>query len=238
MIPQKRPRGEGRFVGPKLINKMLETELFAFLESTTDAVFVVSEQGEIRSWNKSAEKLFGYSAVEAKRKTCFDLLHGVGALGTKVCHENCSILDCVGKQSGIPNFDLNVSNRDGQRLWVNVSTLIFHNQRTGGRLLVHLAHDITEQKNQDEVFLRVLALSREMSGLGDRVSNKSPVSSLSSQEIEILKMFAAGNSSSKIVKKLGISPQTLRNHLHHINQKLRTHNRLEAVMHAMQRRLI
>jgi DNA-binding CsgD family transcriptional regulator len=77
-----------------------------------------------------------------------------------------------------------------------------------------------------------------MSGLGDRVSNKSPVSSLSSQEIEILKMFAAGNSSSKIVKKLGISPQTLRNHLHHINQKLRTHNRLEAVMHAMQRRLI
>jgi Fe-S cluster assembly scaffold protein SufB len=42
----------------------------------------------------------------------------------------------------------------------------------------------------------------------------------------------------RIAKALGISSQTLRNHLHHINQKLRTHNRLEAVMHALHRRLI
>jgi PAS domain S-box-containing protein len=217
---------------------MLETDLFAFLQNTTDAVFVVTEQGEIRFWNKSAEKMFGYSATEATGKTCFELLHGVGALGTAVCHENCSVLDCIGKESEIPNFDLNATTRSGERLWVNISTVIFHNQRTGERLLAHLAHEITEQKKQDEVFLQVLALSKELSSLGDRVSNKSPVSPLSSQEIEILKMFASGNSPSKIAKKLGISPQTLRNHLHHINQKLRTHNRLEAVMHAMKRKLI
>ena len=39
---------------------MLETELFAFLERTADAAFVVTEQGEICSWNKSAQRLFGY----------------------------------------------------------------------------------------------------------------------------------------------------------------------------------
>lgn len=217
---------------------MLETELFSFLENTADAVFVVTDQGEIRAWNKAAESLLGYSANEAKGKTCFELLHGIGALGTRVCHENCSVLACIGKESKIPNFDLNVSTRAGERLWLNVSTVIFHNQRTGGRLLVHLAHDITAQKKQDEVFRQVLALSKELSGLGERVSNKSPVPPLSSQEVEILKMFAAGYSSSKIAKKLDISLQTLRNHLHHINQKLRTHNRLEAVMHAMQRKLI
>jgi two-component system, NarL family, response regulator DesR len=70
------------------------------------------------------------------------------------------------------------------------------------------------------------------------VSNKEPASPLSSQELETLKMFAAGNSSSKIARKLGMSLQTLRNHLHRINVKLRTHNRLQAVMHAMQRKLI
>ena len=32
-----------------------------------------------------------------------------------------------------------------------------------------------------------------------------------------------------IARTLGITAQTLRNHLHHINRKLRTHNRLEAV---------
>ncbi len=217
---------------------MLETELFAFLQNTTDAVFVVTRQGKVRFWNKSAEKLFGYSTAEAEGKTCFQLLHGVGALGTAVCHQNCSVLECIGNESEIPNFDLSATTRSGQRVWVNISTVIFNNQRTGERLLAHLAHDITEQKMQDEVFLQVLALSKELSNLGERVSNKSPVSPLSSQELEILKMFASGDSPSKITKKLGITPQTLRNHLHHINQKLRTHNRLEAVMHAIKRKLI
>ena len=41
---------------------MLENELFALLQGTTDAAFSVSEEGEIKSWNKAAEKLFGYSA--------------------------------------------------------------------------------------------------------------------------------------------------------------------------------
>ena len=41
-----------------------------------------------------------------------------------------------------------------------------------------------------------------------------------------------------ISRTLKISPQTLRNHLHHINDKLRTHNRLEAVTHAQRRGLI
>ena len=217
---------------------MLESELFSFLENTTDAVFVVGDQGQIRFWNKSAEKLFGYSAAEAKGKTCFELLHGVGALGTQVCHENCSVLDCVGNPAEVPNFDLKVTSRSGERLWVNISTVIFNNQRTGHRLLAHLAHDITEQKEQDEVVRQVLTLSKELSKLGDRIGRVSPVSPLSVQEIEILRMFAGGKSPSKIAKTLKISPQTLRNHLHHINQKLRTHNRLEAVMHAMQRKLI
>ena len=217
---------------------MLEAELFSFLENTTDAAFAVTEQGQIRFWNNSAVKLFGYSAEDAKGKNCFDLLHGIGALGTRVCHENCSVLDCIRKGSEVPNFDLNVSACSGERLWVNISTLMFHNQRTRETLLVHLAHDITEHKRQDEVVRQVLALSKELSSLGERIGKSAPVSPLSSKEIEILKMFAAGSSPAKIAKDVGISSQTLRNHIHRINKKLRTHTRLEAVMHAMQRKLI
>ena len=66
----------------------------------------------------------------------------------------------------------------------------------------------------------------------------SPIPALSEQEINILRMFAEGKESDEVERTLGISPQTLRNHLHHINQKLRTHNRLEAVMNAIQRKLI
>lgn len=73
---------------------------------------------------------------------------------------------------------------------------------------------------------------------GGAVTGASPIVELSEQELQILRLFAAGKSSPEIAKSLEISLQTLRNHLHHINQKLRTHNRLEAVMHAIQRKLV
>ncbi|MDE3110314.1 MAG: PAS domain-containing protein, partial [Acidobacteriota bacterium] len=60
---------------------MLEQELFDLLEGTSDAAFSVTDQGEICSWNKAAEKLFGYSRSEAVSKSCFSLLQGRGTLG-------------------------------------------------------------------------------------------------------------------------------------------------------------
>ena len=217
---------------------MLEAELFSFLENTADAVFAVRETSEICFWNHAAEDLFGHPADEALGKTCSEVLHGIGALGTDVCREGCAALRCAKPASHIPNFDLNVTTRGEQRIWVNLSSISFLNRRTGSSLLVHLVRDISAQKKREEVFSRMVAISKEVVNLEDTVSGAAPVALLSSQELEILRMFAVGATAPRIAKALGISPQTLRNHLHHINQKLRTHNRLEAVMHALQRRLI
>jgi PAS domain-containing protein len=74
---------------------MLEQELFAFLERTSDAAFAVTEQGEIRSWNRSAERLFGYPASEVVNRTCHEALDGRGALGTEVCTGGCSVQACA-----------------------------------------------------------------------------------------------------------------------------------------------
>lgn len=217
---------------------MLEAELFAFLENTADAVFVVREAGEICFWNHAAEALFGYSADEVLGKTCSDVLHGIGALGTFVCHEGCAALRCAKPATPLPNFDLNVTTRGEDRIWINLSSISFLNRRTGKSLLVHLVRDISAQKKREEMFGRMVAISKEIADLDGTIGGVAPVAPLSSQELEILKMFAVGATAPRIAKALGISPQTLRNHLHHINQKLRTHNRLEAVMHALHRRLI
>ena len=217
---------------------MLESELFTFLEHTSDAAFALSEDGEIQFWNKAAERLLGYPANEVLHKTCYDVLQGIGALGTRVCHEGCSVMDCAGKNHEIPNFDMSVKTRSGKRLWVNMSTVVWENPRTSRRLVVHLAHDITEQKKTEELAQKMLDLSRQLAEIGETVGRPSPVAPLSDQEKQILRLFADGRSSRSVAKSLGISTQTLRNHLHHINQKLRTHNRLEAVMNAIHRKLI
>ncbi|MGB7352159.1 MAG: LuxR C-terminal-related transcriptional regulator, partial [Acidobacteriaceae bacterium] len=112
------------------------------------------------------------------------------------------------------------------------------NPRNGRRLLVHLARDISEQKKTEQLVHKMRDVAQQFSQLGDQVGRVSPVVELSEQEKQILRMFSEGKTPASIARALTISSQTLRNHLHHINQKLRTHNRLEAVMHAIHRKLI
>ena len=222
---------------------MLQSELLGLLEQTADAAFCVNDQGEICSWNAAAKVLFGYSSSEAIGKSCDRLLRARGSLGAKVCTREFYARQAAvdGSTGGtIPNFDLEVTVRSGRRIWVDLSTLIFKNGRTHPRLIVQLARDITERKQKEELLHNMLQISKQIVALsdGNGMGHLDPVSALSEQEQGILRQFSDGKNSDEIAKALGITLQTLRNHLHHINEKLGTHNRLQAVMHAMHRKLI
>jgi DNA-binding CsgD family transcriptional regulator len=86
----------------------------------------------------------------------------------------------------------------------------------------------------------MIQLSKNILAVSDSngIGRPAPVSSLSEQEQSVLHLFSEGKNSQEIARALGISLQTLRNHLHHVNDKLGTHNRLQAVMHAIHRKLI
>jgi PAS domain S-box-containing protein len=217
---------------------MLETELFALLEQTADAAYTVTEQGEICSWNRAAERMFGYPEAEVLGRHIEDVLDAFDSLGTEpfVGGAETAVRDT--EKSGIPHFDLDVRTRSGARLWINVSTIVFDNRRTGRRLLVRLARDITPTRLNATLFDRMLELAQQIVALPNDVSQQAPVETLTNHERRILKLFAEGNNSASIARKLNISAQTLRNHLHRINRKLRTHSRLEAVTHAQRRGLI
>jgi ATP/maltotriose-dependent transcriptional regulator MalT len=86
--------------------------------------------------------------------------------------------------------------------------------------------------------LRMVDAARQLVSLTQETSHHAPVEPLSDQERRMLKLFATGSNAKTIAGKLNIPAQTPRNHLHHINRKLRTHNRLEAVTHAQHRGLI
>lgn len=219
---------------------MLEAELFALLEHTADAAYVVTEDGEIRSWNRAAERLFGYPASEVLGRHIEDVLDAFDALRTEPLKggSEAATRRWDGSSAGIPNFDLDVRTRSGARIWVNVSTIVFDNPRTGRRLLVRLARDIAQSQLNAQLTRRVLDAARELVAFAEDAPQHAPVEPLSAQERQILKLFAAGGNSSTVARKLGISAQTLRNHLHRINRKLRTHSRLEAVTHAQRRGLI
>ena len=217
---------------------MLAGDVYRLFEGTADAAFVVTIEGEILFWNGAAERLFGYSQTDVLNKTCHELLQGKGALGTAVCTRECSVQHCAARTESIPTFDLEAMTSCGKRKWVSVSTIVFDDSRVHRRLIVHLCHDITKRKDTEMAFSRVIELSKHVVSIGEGQSKPAPVESLSDQEQRILMLFSKAKNSSQVAKELKITLPTLRNHLHAINQKLRTHNRLEAVLHAIRRGLI
>jgi PAS domain S-box-containing protein len=219
---------------------ILEIELFALLEHTAAAAYTVTDRGEICSWNAAAEQLFGYMACDVLHREIDDVLAARDTLGTRALAggPDAAVRQCHGSSHGIATFDLEVRVRAGHCVWVNVSTLVFDNHRTGRRLFVRLAHDITQRRRKEELLDRMMAVARQPSTLAGNASDHARVEPLSDKERRILTLLAAGTNPVTVANKLSISAQTLRNHLHRVNRKLRTHNRLEAVTHALRRGLI
>jgi PAS domain S-box-containing protein len=219
---------------------MLEAELFELLEHTADAAYTVTEDGEVCSWNKASEELFGYPAKEVLGRNIHEVLEARDALGTQALAGGgeTAVRQWDGMSPGIPNFDLEVRTRSGSRIWVNVSTIVFDPPRAGRRLFVRMARDISQRRRDAELLQRMLEAARQIVALAGDSSDHAQVEPLSDQERRVLKLFAEGRSSTVIARMLDISPHTLRNHLRHINRKLRTHSRLEALTHAQRRGLI
>jgi PAS domain S-box-containing protein len=217
---------------------VFEAELFVLLEQTADAAYAVTPEGEIRSWNGAAQRLFGYPREEVIGRGSDDVFDARDTLGTDALAGGAHAAARPAEESGtIPNFDLEVRTRSGDRIWVNVSTIVFDNRRTGRRLFLRLARDVTQRRLQTELLHRAAAVGRQLVALTESVPD-SPVEPLSERERRVLTLLARGESPVAVTRAVGISPQTLRNHLHHINRKLRTHSRLEAVTHALRRGLI
>src|SRR5690349_772066 len=99
---------------------MLETELFALLVHTAHAAYTVTDVGEICSWNSAAEQLYGYPASEVLHRNIDDVFHARDDLGTDALAGGLEAATrrWDGAAGGIPNFDLEVRRRGGDRIWI------------------------------------------------------------------------------------------------------------------------
>lgn len=217
---------------------MLEVQLAELLEGTTDAAFAASLEGEIRTWNKAAERLFGYTAAQVIGKPCAEVIGGRIANGIPVCNEYCDILECVRTCKEISNYDMEVKTSLGEPVWVNVSLLVVSNERTDRRFAVHFMRDITEKKKAELLTNKMFRIARDLVGGSEGHDALPPISRVTPQEMKILGLLAAGKTTAEITVELGIGMSTLRNHISNVNQKLHTTSRIEAVAQALKRGLI
>ena len=217
---------------------MFERQLAQLLEGTTDAAFTVDLQGEIRTWNKAAEDLFGHSASTAVGKECGTLLKGRLDARTPVCCQSCDVLECVRAGREVSNFDMEISTRAGRRVWVNVSLLVTNDDHTERRLIIHMMRDIHRRKKTEQLTTEMFRVARSLVNNAEQAGDLPPIVPLTLKESKILRLMAGGKAAKDVAGEVGISMSTLRNHISHINQKLHTRNRTEAVMKALKRGII
>jgi PAS domain S-box-containing protein len=214
---------------------MLCDQLLHTLERCADPAFALTVGGELWTWNPAAESLFGYLAPEALHRPVEEVLRPRGPLGVAINEAYCAR---AARDGYVAAFDMQVTTRTGRRIWIGVSVLVFQATHTMPTMIVHLAHDITADKRREKLVSRYVDIARKVAAASDESQRLVPVNPLSEQEGRILRALGDGKTPAEIAQAVGISAQTLRNHLHHVNQKLGTHNRLEAVIHATRRKLI
>ncbi len=126
--------------------------LAAIVESSDDAIVSKDLNGIISSWNKGAERLFGYFAEEVIGKPITILIPADRQ------DEEPRILERIRRGERIDHFETIRRRKDGNL--VNISLTVSPMTDGSGRIIgaSKIARDITEQKRREE---RIALLARE-----------------------------------------------------------------------------
>ncbi|WP_245451102.1 PAS domain S-box protein [Borborobacter arsenicus] len=138
----------------------LTYRLAAIVESSDDAIVSKNLNGVITSWNRGAERLFGYSADEAVGKH-ITLLIPKGRES-----EEETILASVGRGERVDHFDTVRRRKDGTSVQVSLTVSPIRNAYGTIIGASKIARDITERKDSEN---RIRMLMREVN---HRVKNQ------------------------------------------------------------------
>jgi PAS domain S-box-containing protein len=123
--------------------------LSAVVESSDDAIIIISKtlQGTITSWNRGAERVFGYSSVEAVGRPMTMLVP------LERAEEESDILERVSRGESVHHFDTVRVRKDGRK--IDVSVTISPVVDSTGTIVgaSKIARDITESKRTEAALL-------------------------------------------------------------------------------------
>jgi PAS domain S-box-containing protein len=209
----------------------IESGLDQALARAGDGAFVIGGDGRIVLWNRTAERVLGYTAREVVGRPCCDVFVGVDDDGNRLCYQGCHVQNLVKLGDPIQSFDMHTRSKAGKPVWINVSILATPPNGRSGPLTVHLFRDVTATKE-------LLTLVHERLAGPPNGERPEAASALTRREVEVLRLMMQGLNTAAAAEKLHVSPATVRNHVQNIFGKLGVHSRLEAVAYAAKHRLL
>ena len=208
--------------------------LFQALEFSPDAVFVTDRSNRIVFWNDAARLLLGFTDQEAVGSDCGELLSGCDSFGNRYCSDECPVMRIANRGEVVRNFVLNRRAKDGNPIVTAVSLLQL---RAGAPDNYFLAHLMCPMESEQHVPAPSPNPPKPQVVVA-RESADARARKLTTREVEVLGMLAAGRATPEIAERLHISQLTARSHIQNILEKLEVHSKAEAVAFAFQKNLI
>ena len=211
--------------------------LLSALTNSPDPAFATDRHNRIIFWNRSAERILGYSADEIVGLSCASALQGCDVYGNRYCSESCPVTQIAVRNETVRHFDLRFRAKDRRTVTVDVSVVNLAVKPPDHFLLLHILRpsegpETSERASGEPVAPPRAALVAIRDSLDVRARKLTP------REVEVIGMLAAGHTTPEIASRLHISTLTARNHIQNILEKLEVHSKAEAVAFAFQKRLV
>ncbi len=129
--------------------KRIQTYTGNILESMSDGVIAVDENGKINLFNNGAEKIFGLTAEHVIGKSCNEIIHTPE-----------SLIDITIRQNKkLDYWEHTVETKSGRKIIIGGSTSIIKDASESINTVVAVVRDLTTQRNAEEIHKRQEKLS-------------------------------------------------------------------------------
>jgi len=122
------------------------TEQAKLLEMSDDAVYELDLELRVTSWNAAAERMYGYTPVEAVGRRSFELL------GSTLSSEQRASFVTRVEEGEVLRTEAELHRKDGSSLWSDVTSIAKRNADGTVAGFVAISRDITARKRADERF--------------------------------------------------------------------------------------
>lgn len=215
---------------------LLLDALFSLLEEASYGAYAVSVEQEIVFWNRTTERVLGFSSREVLGQRCREIASRTGTRGlTPECVDGCPSIRYL--RSGLipPPAHLSLLCSSGSYKRVSTTPMVIPGMLNGGPVLFHLFDDAGELEDdrRSESPARLEAEVHKCHALPQESQSTQltdDTSHLSRRELEVLQLVAEGWETSPMAGRLGISLHTVRNHIRNLRHKLGASSKLEAVV--------